>query len=583
MTDVTATTDLIAMNRRSLPQRIGLKMPALRIPDWPLSPETMLLLSCVFFVAVFNLPFWRSAIGYEAPVTAGSLLDLALIGVAIACLHFLVLLPFLSRFTTRPLLAILFIAGASATFYSWSYSTYFDVSMINNILETDYHESRQLMTPRFLLFVAVFGALPAGLITAVRLPEKSLAATARRRIRFALAAFAVLLVALLLSFQSFSSLMRNHKELRYLIAPGNVLVSLPRALAGKAEAATLKKQAIGLDARVVESGAGSKPRLVVLVVGETQRAANWGMNGYPRNTTPRLARRADIINFADVTSCGTSTAVSVPCMFSGQGRERYSEHYARSHESLLDLVRHAGVGVEWIDNQSGCKGVCDGVETDRLTADRFPESCKGGECMDEALITDLQDELEEHQGNQLLVLHLMGSHGPAYYQRYPASVRRFLPTCDSDDLSQCSREQVVNSYDNSILYADYVLNRIVDTLGKAKGQDTALIFVSDHGESLGEMGVYLHGLPYMIAPPEQTHVPMFWWLSESFQQHSGLDSHCLRDVAEGSASHDNIFHSVIGLLGIETASYNPALDLGQPCRQQLAGQKERGFHRVAAG
>jgi lipid A ethanolaminephosphotransferase len=191
--------------------------------------------------------------------------------------------------------------------------------------------------------------------------------------------------------------------------------------------AALPKRFVGLDARQVHTESAPRQRLVLLVIGETQRAANWGLNGYVRQTIPLLSQR-NLVSFSSVVSCGTSTAVSVPCMFSNRG-SLAKNSYAQNHESLLDVVQRAGIDVEWIDNQSGCKGVCDGVETDTLNAERFPESCPDGRCFDQTLVDDLSAELAEAAeaaNDQLLVMHMMGSHGPAYYARYPGSFRRFF-------------------------------------------------------------------------------------------------------------------------------------------------------------
>ena len=167
----------------------------------------------------------------------------------------------------------------------------------------------------------------------------------------------------------------------------------------------------------------------------------------------------------------------------------------------------------------------------------------------------------------MLVLHTLGNHGPAYFRRYPEAFRRFTPTCDDEDLSKCSREQIANSYDNALLYTDHVLARGIDLLeALAPRYDTALLYVSDHGESLGENGLYLHGLPYSIAPQEQTRVPMVMWLSPGFAARTALDAACLRTAAQRPATHDNLFHTVLGLLDVRTTIRDDTLDLTAACR-----------------
>ncbi len=473
---------------------------------------------------------------------------------------------------TKPLLGGLILVAAVASYYAGHFGVYFDPSMLRNVLRTDVAEARELLTPGFVLHVAALALPPLFVLQRSRLRRRPL----RRAlaIRSVSVMFALLVAAAALGsvFKDFSGQMRNHKELRYLITPAAPLWSMARVLSREAQAATLPRQPIGTDARLGASWAtAKKPALFVIVVGETARAANWGLNRVggqspTHDTTPELARRA-VINFPEVSSCGTNTEVSVPCMFSLQGRRDYDEDAIRGSESLLDTLQHAGLRVVWNDNQSGCKGVCTGIERMRPDPANLPELCDGERCLDEALVESSRSLLRDANGNLVLVLHQLGNHGPAYFRRYPAGFRHFTPTCDDEDLSKCSREQIANSYDNALLYTDHVLARSIDLLKElASRYDTALLYVSDHGESLGENGLYLHGLPYAIAPAEQTRVPMMMWLSSGFAARNRVDPACLRTQADKPATHDNLYHTVLGLLDVRTSVRDDALDLTAPCR-----------------
>ena len=308
-----------------------------------------------------------------------------------------------------------------------------------------------------------------------------------------------------------------------------------------------------------------KPLVVVLVVGETARAANWGLNGYPRHTTPQLSA-LPVINFANVMSCGTDTGESLSCMFAPGGHRRRDAVRDGNSENLLHVLARAGVAVHWRDNQSGCDGVCDGLPSDSVRALQAGGMCSADQCLDEGLLVGLEERLAAAQGAQLLVLHQLGSQGPSYFRRYPAPFARFLPACNHDDLSLCTRQEIVNAYDNALLYTDHVLAQAIGFLRQQTAYDTALIYVSDHGESLGEKGLFLHGVPYAIAPREQTRVPMVMWFSPGFASDSGLDMDCLRRRASQPASHDNLFPSVLGLLQVRTEVYRPADDLFAACR-----------------
>jgi len=306
--------------------------------------------------------------------------------------------------------------------------------------------------------------------------------------------------------------------------------------------------------------AASTPKsAVVLVVGETARAAEFSLNGYQRNTNPRLSS-LNIINFADVQSCGTDTAESLPCMFSHLGKAGYSRNEAKRYENLLDVLQRAGVQVIWRDNNSGSKGIGDRVTYEDQVNVHDEPLCSTGECYDEILLKDLGKLLSQNSGDMFIILHQKGSHGPSYYKRSPKDFKLFLPECTKDSVQDCDQQSIINAYDNTIVYTDYVLAKLIDLL-KAQTYSTAMLYVSDHGESLGENNIYLHGLPYAFAPKQQTHVPMIFWASDRFLHEKSIDSAKLEQTSSGRFSHDNLFHSMLGLFHVTTAIYRPELDL----------------------
>jgi lipid A ethanolaminephosphotransferase len=381
----------------------------------------------------------------------------------------------------------------------------------------------------------------------------------------------------LLSYQQLASLMRNHKALRYMVNPLNTVYAGTRLAVDQLPRQARALQPTGLDAQLGASyAAQARPPLLVLVVGETARAQNIGLNGYARDTTPGLARwqqRGDLVNFPDVRSCGTNTQVSVPCLFSPLTRAQGGDQTAQQ-ENLLDVLQRAGLAVLWIDNQSGCKGVCARVPNASTTALDVPAHCTAGECLDMVLLHGLDERIAaldpaRRARGVVIVLHQMGSHGPAYSRRSPAALKRFLPECTSITLADCTPDQLVNAYDNSIAYTDHFLDQTLHWLqaqARSGAFDTGLLYVSDHGESLGEKGLYLHGVPYAFAPEQQTRVPMVTWLSSGWQQRASLSMDCLRQRAATPHSHDHLFHSVLGLMDVRTTEHQPALDIYAPCR-----------------
>jgi lipid A ethanolaminephosphotransferase len=222
--------------------------------------------------------------------------------------------------------------------------------------------------------------------------------------------------------------------------------------------------------------------------------------------------------------------------------------------------------VKWRDNNAGCKGACDRTGMEDLSS-QAPSPLCPGECYDAVLLEGLPDMLRRAERDTVLVLHQKGSHGPAYHLRYPQPFEIFKPVCRTNQLESCAPREIVNAYDNSIAYTDHNLSATIDLLKTQSGAfDTALLYVSDHGESLGEGGIYLHGLPWSIAPDTQKRVPMLFWMSDGFRSRFHVDRTCLQKRARDALSHDNLFHSILGLLDVQTSAYRGDLDLFRGCR-----------------
>ena len=524
--------------------------------------EALALGASLYFAVAGNLPFWRAVFATGALAGGSGARAAACLLVLVFALQAFLFCILLHGRLAKPVLAVLLLAGAAANHYMVAYGVFFDTDMVRNVLHTDAREAGELLGWSLLPPLFAYAGLPLLVLARVRLLR-------RRPVRAVLLRLGVLLVLALLAagsalagFQDLSALMRNHRELRHLITPGNLVVATATVARGDV-AAKGPRRVLGRDAVIAARPADAKPRLLVLVIGETVRAQNWGLNGYERQTTPRLAATS-AINFPDVTACGTSTEVSLPCMFSPDGQAGYDKARLANSESLLHVLEHAGVHTLWRDNQSGCKGVCTGLAFESTRGDAG-NGCGATGCHDEVLLDGLDAAIDRWPGDQLIVLHQLGNHGPAYHARTPPRLRRYGPTCDSDDLGHCSREQVVNSYDNAVLATDDLLADVITLLARRQDRDGALLYVSDHGESLGENGLYLHGLPWAIAPDTQKKVPMVAWLSPGLAAAHQTDLGCLRARATAPASHDQLFHSVLGLFGVRTALYHGGDDLFPGC------------------
>lgn len=537
-------------------------------------PASLVLAICFWTALPGNLPLWRALhrLGM-LDGRAGALLGTSMAVTILALLAALMSL-FAWRGTLKPALAVLLVVQALGAHYMLTYNVVIDTTMMTNVLLTDRREVVDLIGWPLWRDLGWLLAPPLLLLWRVRLRPMAAGRALRANALLLVSMLALAAVAILAGFQPIASTSRNNKSLRYLVNPISGLVAV-----GKLAAAPLARppgplQLVGTDAVLGARGAAAaqagRPPLFVLVLGETARADRLGLNGYARDTTPGLSREP-VASFRDVRSCGTSTAASVPCMFSPLGREGFAKRDA-DHENLLDVLQHAGLAVLWVDNQAGgCKGVCDRVPNVSTVGSRNAALCADGDCHDEILLEGLDERIaalpaERRARGVVVVLHTMGSHGPAYFKRSRPDEKRFLPECDSIDLQRCTHESLQNAYDNSIVATDAFLVRTIRWLEAHTAQQApALLYLSDHGESLGEHNVYLHGLPYSIAPPEQKQVPWITWLSPGFAARSGLSTACLTRQATLPLSHDNLFHSVLGLLDVETRAYQPALDAYAAC------------------
>ena len=531
--------------------------------------ETLVLVVVAWMIATMNGGWWSAVLAgrdWSRPV---NWLFVVTCFIALTLLHFALIAPFANRWIVRPLLTLLVVVSAGASYYMHAFNVLLDPTMIQNVLRTDRHEASDLLNLDLIVWVLAWSALPVAFIWLVQIKRIPLLRAVLARGAAVGAAVILAVLAILPISRDISSFMRNQREARYLITPSNYIWGLALNSMHSARDVHVVREPVGADAHLMHVVLNTTaPRVFVLVVGETARAANFSLFGYPRPTNPELAQ-LNIAAFSEVKSCGTSTEVSVPCMFSPYGRADYDERRIRNSETLLDVLVRAGYRVRWIDNQSGCKGVCKGagVEYEKIDPASAPDLCKDGECYDEIITRRLKAALTDVQGNTLIVLHMMGNHGPAYFHRYPAQFRKFVPDCATAELRDCSRQEVVNAYDNAILYTDHVLAQVIATLdAESPRLNSAMLYVSDHGESLGEKGLYLHGIPYSIAPDLQTHVPMVVWLSPAMTDSGDVNAQCLLTKVNNPLSHDNVFHSVLGLLDVSTSVYRGDRDLFEGCR-----------------
>ena len=511
----------------------------------------LILATALFFVCCDNFTFFIK-VTTVYPLAWENIGFLISLGVVLFCVITVVLLLVTNRYTLKPFVILLLLISSFTNYFMQTYNVIIDETMIQNTLETNMNESLDLLTSKLFVYVFLLGVIPSFIV--FKLPVRY--GTFRQELASTLKGVVLsllMIVIMLFSFSKFyTSFFRENKPLRFYTNPTFYLYS-----AGKYVHDTFYKrdntlQPLGRDAKLVKSTPETR-KLTIVVVGEAARANRFSLNGYERQTNP-LLEKEDIINLSNISSCGTSTAISVPCMFSHLERKNYSDKVAKNSENVLDILKHTGVSVLWRDNNSDSKGVALRVTYEDFRTDKTNTLCDE-ECRDEGMLVGLQSYVDAQKGDVMIVLHQMGNHGPAYYKRYPKAYERFTPTCQTNQVEQCTTEEIGNAYDNAILYTDYFLSKTIAFLKENDERfETALIYMADHGESLGEKGLYLHGIPYFMAPREQTHVGAFVWLGEKSKQKINLEQ--FKEKASLDYSHDNLFHTILGLMEIETSLYD---------------------------
>lgn len=530
------------------------------------SPFAFALLVSLALVAFYNWRFWTETVAAAHPTAIKDFLFLASIAVILFLAHAALLLLMPGTRSLRIAAAGLFLIAAVAAFFVDSYDVIIDKEMIRNVFETDRQEAGAFLVPSFGAYLLLLGVIPAIIALRAPLVAPSLSRRLTQRLGFFAASLVVSAGLIHLFFPYYTAFFTEQRTGAWLnpLRPISGFVGYLRGDLFRADDRFVDDPEN--HAHRLAGLAAEKPLLLFLVVGEAARAKNFQLGGYARQTNPELSHMSSLYYFDNVVSCGTSTAVSVPCIFAPHGHEGFDATGARHQGNLLDALKSAGVAVEWRENNSSSKSVASRVRTLNFLGGATAVQCGKDGCYDEDMISGLAEKLKSIERSGIIVFHDMGSHGPAYWRRYPPRFEQFRPVCRTSELWTCSHEALVNTYDNTILHTDHVLAeqiRLLDSLSAFA--DTLLIYVSDHGESLGEHGLYLHGAPYAFAPEEQTRVPLLIWMSEGYRQHYIVEEKCLRAERHRSLTHDVIYHTVLGALGLRNADYRPDLDLVGAC------------------
>ena len=490
------------------------------------------------FIACLNFPLFSHVFSI-----AENLQTFLLFFILYFCLLFasfaLLFLPYLGKI----LLTLLIPATAFCVYFMHNFGVMIDTAMLENVLQTDAKEIQEILSLKFLFFVFIAVVLPLYCIYKIKIEFKNPKKQLMLQLATFLTSLTIAAIIFALSNAWLIPFLRTHQQIRFFNAPFYQGYSLVKLVKGRYFAHK--------DFRTLSTSASLKnpkdKKLLILVVGETARAQNYSLGGYLKNPTNLYTQSIpNLVFFPNFYACGTSTAISLPCMFSYSKRAHFKTN--EFTENILDILQKAGVYITWLGNNSGgCKGVCDRLQERYLFTENY----------DGFLITKTKEMLKNQNPNRLLILHLQGSHGPSYFKRYPKEFERFLPTCKTNNLSQCSQDSIFNTYDNTLLYTDFLLQSLIHTLNNLTSYKVALLYLSDHGESLGENGIYLHGMPYFIAPKEQKHIPFIFWSNNARLNNLAKQRH------SKEYSHDNLFSTLLGFFEVQMKEnlYEPHLDI----------------------
>ncbi len=517
------------------------------------TPVKVTILTALFIVCFENSVFFEHVTKIY-PFQEGNIGFVLSLGIVLYALIVILLTLLSSKYTLKPLLIFTLLFTATVGYFMQTYHIIVDKTMIENTLQTNLKESMDLLSFQLVLHLIFMGILPSFIIYKIQIKYGTFKLTVFNKIKTLLIHLGLIAILLFTFSKHYTSFFREHKTLRLYTNPLTPIYNFVAYSYTLFKDKNIPLKKIGLDAKQIKKE--SKRKIVIMVVGEAARSDHFSLNGYIKQTNPQL-KNEDIINFPELYSCGTTTAVSVPCMFSVYKREAYDSTKGRNTYNVLDILSHAGVDVLWRDNNSDSKGVAVRLPYEDYKTAKKNTVCDS-ECRDEGMLVGLEKYIHKSNHDMIIVLHQMGNHGPAYYKRYPEKFNTFTPVCKTNQLEKCKKEEISNAYDNAVLYTDYFLVKVIDFLKTYEhNTSTAMIYMADHGESLGENGLYLHGLPYFIAPEHQKHVGALMWFGKDYP----IDKEKIKQISKKTYSHDNLFSTLLGLFNVQTEVYEERMDM----------------------
>lgn len=491
----------------------------------PIGALKMALLLSLFTLVAYHYPLLRVV----AENTDGGLNSVLIIGgfaLAMVAVNFLIyyLLLYLGRIVGKLILALSFIFNGIALYFIVGYEVLITDMMMGNVFNTRFSEASGYFSLSAVAYTLLLGVAPA-LYILLRKVDYGTIGRMLKSVAIALVAIVAVAVA---NMQNFPWIDRNATQIGSMIMPWSYTVNSVRYYNRMQK---LNRKEIALPDATI---ANDRREVCVVVIGESARSENFSLYGYERETNPML--KADSVVALRAKSAATYTTEGVKAILSHtKSKELY--------EILPNYLNRNGVEVVWRSANWGEPPLH--IEKNyplKSLKERYPEA---DHRYDALLLEGLKEEIEQcDKAKMLVVLHLSTSHGPTYFQKYPKEFERFTPVCTTVEMSKADLGELMNAYDNTILYTDYLLHSIIEILRSVECR-SSMLFISDHGESLGENGLYMHGMPMSVAPKEQYEIPFVVWSS---------DNSPIKSIDEAEQYH--IFHSVLDFLSIESPIYD---------------------------
>ncbi|MBJ7554826.1 phosphoethanolamine--lipid A transferase EptA [Marinomonas spartinae] len=509
------------------------------------STSSFIIIAALLNAILYNWPLLSFSINNLDGLTLNSLHTIFTVFVVIylETALALYLLFLISRRLGKTLCVILALANSLAVYFVVTYNVILGTSMMGNVFNTKFSEASPFLSGKMFIYFVVLGMIPAWLIIRTSVLKTS-------RLRLFLHLILTIVISVTWVWFSGSTWLWVDKHAKQLGG-----ITMPWSYVGNSIRFQIQKDEENVEQTPLPNATfrSNKKTVVVLVIGESARAEDFSLYGYKRPTNPLLSN-SDVITLKNATSCATYTTASVKCILSYTNT---SNLFGKNFEPLPSYLQRQGIDVFWRSHNWGEPPL---KIASYINAKDLEKNCEGDECdYDGVLLSHLAEQIKASKKQKIfVVLHQSGSHGPTYYLKYPKAFEVFKPVCRSVELSNCTHQELVNAYDNTILYNDHFLDQL-RTILKGLNTASAFLYVSDHGESLGEDGVYLHGTPYSIAPKQQYTIPFLVWMSQDFikQQHISVN----KLKARAKTTQDNVFHSVMGAFDMRSPIYNKDLDI----------------------